>query len=287
MDKLSIKVNALVRGTSHTEDVGIRNVNCINDFVSYGQEFSNEQVDFVGNYNQRPVDNPFSATSSVSLMPLSICEKLKVRELKPTTIYLQLADLFIKYPVGILENVTLNNGVLTLRVRDEEVEFNLNQVVKKHHEVDSCLRIDVIDEIVEEEFKKRLKEALTTTPTMQPLDWSLPFEVMCDTSDFAVEAILGQKKEKRSYAIYCASKTLDNSQEFDLEIKDKKGAKNVAVDHLSRIKHKSKDGIEEELPIDEFFSNEQLLVIIDALPWFADFVNYLSCGVLPLDLSYQ
>ncbi|XP_057985265.1 uncharacterized protein LOC131170211 [Hevea brasiliensis] len=45
--------------------------------------------------------------ASVSLMPLSICEKLKVRELKLTTISLQLADRSIKYPVGILENVPL------------------------------------------------------------------------------------------------------------------------------------------------------------------------------------
>ncbi|KAJ9158578.1 hypothetical protein P3X46_024146 [Hevea brasiliensis] len=48
--------------------------------------------------------------ASVSLMPLSICEKLKVRDLKPTTISLQLADRSIKYPVGILENVPLKVG---------------------------------------------------------------------------------------------------------------------------------------------------------------------------------
>ncbi|XP_057984539.1 uncharacterized protein LOC131169340 [Hevea brasiliensis] len=47
---------------------------------------------------------------SVSLMPLSICAKLKVGELKPITIFLQLADRSIKYPVGILENVPLKVG---------------------------------------------------------------------------------------------------------------------------------------------------------------------------------
>ncbi|XP_058006783.1 uncharacterized protein LOC131182149 [Hevea brasiliensis] len=47
---------------------------------------------------------------SVSLMPLSICEKLKVGELKPTTVSLQLADRSIKYPVRILENVPLKVG---------------------------------------------------------------------------------------------------------------------------------------------------------------------------------
>ncbi|XP_057996533.1 uncharacterized protein LOC131175871 [Hevea brasiliensis] len=136
--------------------------------------------------------------ASVSLMPLSICEKLTVGDLKPTTISLQLADRSIKYTVGILENMPLKvgkfyilvdfvvlemeedihipiilgrpflatagaiidvkNGRLTLKVGEEEVEFNLNQTLKKHHGVDPCLRVDVIDEIVEVEFKKRYPE---------------------------------------------------------------------------------------------------------------------------------
>ncbi|KAJ9190657.1 hypothetical protein P3X46_001837 [Hevea brasiliensis] len=50
--------------------------------------------------------------ASVSLMPLSICEKLKVGELKPTTISLQLADRSIKYPVGILENIPARDKVV-------------------------------------------------------------------------------------------------------------------------------------------------------------------------------
>ncbi|XP_057989126.1 uncharacterized protein LOC131172199 [Hevea brasiliensis] len=43
--------------------------------------------------------------ASVSLISLSICEKLKIGELKPITISLQLVDRSIKYPVGILKNV--------------------------------------------------------------------------------------------------------------------------------------------------------------------------------------
>ena len=37
----------------------------------------------------------------------------------------------------------------------------------------------------------RLKEALITAPVMQALDWELPFEVMCDASDYAVGVVLG------------------------------------------------------------------------------------------------
>ena len=36
-----------------------------------------------------------------------------------------------------------------------------------------------------------LKKALILAPIIQPPDWKLPFEIMCDASDFAVGAILG------------------------------------------------------------------------------------------------
>ncbi|KAJ9146207.1 hypothetical protein P3X46_028502 [Hevea brasiliensis] len=45
--------------------------------------------------------------ASVSLMPLSIYEKLNMGELKPTNMYLSLADLSINYPEGILEIVCI------------------------------------------------------------------------------------------------------------------------------------------------------------------------------------
>jgi len=45
--------------------------------------------------------------SSVNLMPLSLCKKLKLGEIRPSTISLQLADRSVKYPMGILENVSI------------------------------------------------------------------------------------------------------------------------------------------------------------------------------------
>ncbi|XP_031247644.1 uncharacterized protein LOC116105351 [Pistacia vera] len=57
-----------------------------------------------------------------------------------------------------------------------------------------------------------LKQALTTAPIMQPLDWNLPFEVMCDTLDYAIGAVLDQWVNKKPVVIYYASKTFSNAQ---------------------------------------------------------------------------
>ena len=47
---------------------------------------------------------------------------------------------------------------------------------------------------------------------MQAPDWELPFEVMCDASDYAVGPVLGQRKDNKPYAICYASRTLDGAQ---------------------------------------------------------------------------
>jgi RNase H-like domain found in reverse transcriptase len=54
----------------------------------------------------------------------------------------------------------------------------------------------------------RLRDTLISAPILQPPDWNLPFEIMCDASDYVVGAVLGQRKDKKPYAIYYASKTL-------------------------------------------------------------------------------
>ncbi|XP_057996511.1 uncharacterized protein LOC131175850 [Hevea brasiliensis] len=122
----------------------------------------------------------YDLRESVSLMPLSTCQKLEVGELKPITISLQLADRSVKYPVGILKNIPIKvgkffilvdfivlemkedvqisiilgrpflatagaiidvkNGRLTLKVEDEEVEFNMFNKMKHKLEADECFK---------------------------------------------------------------------------------------------------------------------------------------------------
>ena len=69
----------------------------------------------------------------------------------------------------------------------------------------------MFDEDCKEAFEV-LKKALITAPIVQPPDWNLPFEIMCDASDFAVGVVLGQRVDKKLNVIHYASKTLDSAQ---------------------------------------------------------------------------
>ncbi|CAM8991218.1 unnamed protein product [Rhodiola kirilowii] len=190
-----------------------------------------------------------------------------------------------------------------------------------------------------------LKSALTSAPVVQPPNWELPFELMCDASDFAVGAVLGQCIDKKLHVIYYASKVLAGAaanytttekemlaivyafekfrqyligsktivytdhaaikyllakkdskprlirwvlllQEFDIEIRDKKGAKNLVADHLSRLKLGELHREEDKLPMTDCLAGEQLMSVeTSPAPWYADFVNYLACGIDPPDQS--
>ena len=73
-------------------------------------------------------------------------------------------------------------------------------------------------------------------------------------------------------------------QEFDVEIKDKKGTENLVADHLSQL-----EGASDDVQVNDDFLDEQFLAIEDkrAVPWFADYVNYLVAKIVPLEFNYQ
>ena len=73
-------------------------------------------------------------------------------------------------------------------------------------------------------------------------------------------------------------------QEFDLEIKDKKGIDNVIGDHLSRLEKPIED--ERRTEIEENFLDEQNFQVSIQVPWYADIVNHLACGIMPPKFSY-
>ena len=77
-------------------------------------------------------------------------------------------------------------------------------------------------------------------------------------------------------------------QEFDVEIKDKKGYENLVVDHLSRLEIPEMVH-ENQVQIDDTFPDEQILALSHAefSPWFADIVNYLVASIVPYELTSQ
>ncbi|RVW13719.1 Transposon Tf2-11 polyprotein [Vitis vinifera] len=72
-------------------------------------------------------------------------------------------------------------------------------------------------------------------------------------------------------------------QEFDLQIKDKKGMENVVANHLSRlvIAHNS-----HPLPINDDFPEESLMFLVKT-PWYAHIANYLVTGEIPSEWNAQ
>ncbi|GJR45450.1 reverse transcriptase domain-containing protein [Tanacetum coccineum] len=118
-------------------------------------------------------------------------------------------------------------------------------------------------------------------------DWSLPFEVMCNTSDYVVGAVLGQRIDKHFKPIHYASKTMNEAQEnytttekellvvvFALDkfyqylvlsktiIRDKKGAKNLVADYLSLLEHPELRKLT-KAEIRDLFPKERLMAISD------------------------
>ncbi|XP_073063995.1 uncharacterized protein [Primulina eburnea] len=152
------------------------------------------------------------------------------------------------------------------------------------------LQKDVLFEFGEDckEAFNNLKNMLTIAPNIQPPDWNLPFEIMCDANNYAVGTVLGQKVDKKTSKYLLTKKESKPRlrrlilllQEFDIEIKDRKGIENPVADHLSRLVNE--DNV---LPVSEFFPDEQLFQVKGMNPWYADIVNYLVTGILPNDLS--
>ncbi|GJW36208.1 reverse transcriptase domain-containing protein [Tanacetum coccineum] len=74
-------------------------------------------------------------------------------------------------------------------------------------------------------------------------------------------------------------------QEFDIEIKDRKGTENVVADHLSQIEN---DESSDDSEVDDNFPGETLMEInTKDEPWFVDFANYLVADIIPKGMTYQ
>jgi hypothetical protein len=66
-------------------------------------------------------------------------------------------------------------------------------------------------------------------------------------------------------------------QEFDLEIRDKKGVENSMAEHLSRLQFEESA----ELPINDYTRDDTLLKVSTSDPWYANIINYIVAGYIP------
>nr|GEZ73017.1 reverse transcriptase domain-containing protein [Tanacetum cinerariifolium] len=130
-----------------------------------------------------------------------------------------------------------------------------------------------------------VKEKLTEAPILIAPNWDLPFELMCDASDFAIGAVLGQRHEKHFRPIHYASKTMNDAEsnytttekEMLAVVLDTKGAENLAADHLSRLENPYENVLDLK-EINETFPLETLIMVTfhgdSSALWFADLANY-------------
>ncbi|KAL4388732.1 hypothetical protein GQ457_09G016560 [Hibiscus cannabinus] len=139
---------------------------------------------------------------------------------------------------------------------------------------------------------EELKLRLISAPVVVPPDWSSPFELMCDASDHAVGAALGQRRDHSAIKYLVTKEDVKPRlirwilllQEFDLEVKDRKGTENQVADHLSRLDNPHNQ--DRNVEISDSFLDEKIL-FATAIPWYADIVNFLVGGIVPPDLSSQ
>ena len=68
------------------------------------------------------------------------------------------------------------------------------------------------DESCKSAFEE-IKSRLVTTPIMATPNWNKWFEIMCDASDYAMGAVLGQRTEKVFRSVYYTNKTFNEAQE--------------------------------------------------------------------------
>ena len=126
--------------------------------------------------------------ASINLMPLSIFKHLGLGEARPTIVTLQLADISLKHPRGVIEDVLVKvdkfifpadfivldmeedkeipiilgrpflatgwamidvqRGELKLRVQEDEVKFNVFEAVRHPAESDTCFMAEIVEAIV-------------------------------------------------------------------------------------------------------------------------------------------
>nr|GEV17408.1 uncharacterized mitochondrial protein AtMg00810-like [Tanacetum cinerariifolium] len=156
------------------------------------EEFVQDVLDF--QYNSKS-SNP-TLVSNPSISKNESCKEPIVKSSSPTLTPFGESDFFLEEIEDFLNDESIPMGI----------ENSLPMTHLLENETPFVFSKDCIDAF------NTLKKKLTEAPILVMPDWNLPFELMCDASDFAIGAVLGQRKTKHFQPIHYASNTMTEDQ---------------------------------------------------------------------------
>nr|GEV81677.1 reverse transcriptase domain-containing protein [Tanacetum cinerariifolium] len=186
------------------------------------EEYSQEVLSFfdtISSGNPTPFYDPIVSTTSLTLTPfensdflleeeLKICEAKSEKSSVDEPPMVELKDLPPHLEYVFLEG---NDKLPVIIAKDLSVEEKtaLITVLKSHKRAIAWKLSDIKECVV---AFQTLKRKLTEAPILIAPDWDMPFELMCDASDFAIGTVLGQRQDKHFRPIHYASKTMTEAE---------------------------------------------------------------------------
>nr|GEW18554.1 reverse transcriptase domain-containing protein [Tanacetum cinerariifolium] len=217
--------------------------------------------------------------ASINLMLYSLYAILSRTALKPTRVSIRLANHTYQYPMGVAENMLVQVGKFVFPIDfvilQMEEDYRVPLILERPflHTADAIIRVknkELNLGIGEDRATFRINKAM----------------MACLYRLSYVER--SHPKGPFSSTLHGSNAGKISGKQFDIEIKNKKGAKNIAADHLSRLEKPNLKELREE-EINDESPNEFLMSISTdekQSPWFANFSNYLLRGILRKLLTY-
>ncbi|GJS69425.1 reverse transcriptase domain-containing protein [Tanacetum coccineum] len=197
--------------------------------------------------------------------------------------------------------IRVKNKELNLGIREDISTFLIDKAIQHSHlNDDTCFHMDVIDEVTEDELDALLYDSKPFLSTSEKIRIGPSFCKHKINFEDDVKPIIQRQRRLNPNMKEVVKKeiiklldagiiyAIEDSPWFDIEIKNKKGAKNVAADHLSRLEKPNLKELREEEINDEFPDEFPMSISTDKKEslWFADFANYLVGGILRKGLAY-
>nr|GEY62426.1 reverse transcriptase domain-containing protein [Tanacetum cinerariifolium] len=169
----------------------------------------------------------------------------------------------------------------------------LSHKIMQGIEVDKCV-----------EAFQTLKRKLTEAPILIAPDWDIPFELMCDASDFAIGAVLGQRQDKHFMPIHYTGKTMTEAESnypttekeilavvYAFEKFRSYLILNKSIVYTDHFALKYLCAKKDSKEINESFPPETLNLVStrgnQSTPWFVDFANYHAGNFIVKGMSSQ